>query len=86
MKTYLKTLRVMVLALLAVVGWSTSQAVSIPGAAMTIAPKTLILYDPSALLVVPLVVPFMLTLTPGSAEPSSEETTFPEITLSCAII
>ena len=45
MKTYLKTLRVMVLALLAVVGWSTSQAVSIPGAAMTIAPKTLILYD-----------------------------------------
>lgn len=45
MKTYLKTLRAMVLALLAVVGWSISQAVSIPGEAMTIAPKTLILYD-----------------------------------------
>ena len=45
MKTYLRTVRAMVLTLVALVGLSTSQAVSIPGEAMTIAPKTLILYD-----------------------------------------
>lgn len=45
MNTYLRNVRAVVLTLCALVGLSTSQAVSIPGAAMTIAPKTLILYD-----------------------------------------
>ena len=33
---------------------------------------------------VPVLVPFKITFTPGKADPSSEDVTFPETVLSCA--
>jgi hypothetical protein len=49
-------------------------------------PGTVILYDPSASVTEPVVLPFTTTLTPGKVEPSSAEVTLPDTTRSCARI
>jgi hypothetical protein len=50
--------------------------VPVPGAAME--------YFPSASVMVPVVVPFTTTFTPGKADPSSVDVTLPVIVLFCA--